>query len=175
MDAGAPLKLRSDEEIVADIVEHLKPLKKGSGNLLALTYTAANESTGVIGRYPGPILATLQLARQNISYAGVIREMARRAKKALKVLGDDFPANATFLLKQYAARRLDKRRNLLMEFCADQAIELVKTFSSDPPVSTAFGNVHSIAQFIFEAATGEPPAGTSLLKACQKALRRLKR
>ena len=164
MDAGVPLKLRPDKEIVADIVECLKPLKKGSGNPLALTYTAANEFTGVIGRYPGPILAILQLARQNISRASVIRETAKRAEKALKVLGDDFPANATFLLRQYAAWKLDKRRNLLMEFCADQAIELVKAYSSDPPVSTAFGN-----------ATGAPASETGLLKACQKALRRLKR
>ena len=156
MDAGTTLKPRSYEEIVADIVRCLKPLKHGSGDL---------STPPKAGGYPGPIYAVIRLARVNfagsITRARNIKATAKYLKKVRAKLGDDCPPKVALAIHEYVQQvsTLSERHDRFVDFCAEHALSLVKQFSTKRPVTTPFGNVHAIAQFIYEAVIGEPPPG----------------
>jgi hypothetical protein len=103
-----------------------------------------------------------------------IREIARSAQKAL-VTFYDFPELTGIggPLRQIAALNRatgpDKRFNHLQWLCAHQAHVLIKQFSDELPVSSQNGNMHAIAQLLFEAVAGQPCSERAgLLRAVKK-------
>ena len=145
-------------------------------------------SLGWLGNRESARLAVMQSIDWVVNFklpdVQTIRQKAMRVGKALAILKREFPA-AVLLGNEFTgiggelcrvagfhrAKGPDKRFNQLQWSCALQAYWLIKEFSSSPPVSTQDGNMHAIAQLLFEAATGRRCSKVGLLQTVKKVKR----
>jgi hypothetical protein len=160
-DRELRVRARRVAEALAAIGSVLKPLKRGVGD----PCEAILRSIKVCSLPPMPSGSAIR-AKATLAKA----TLAKNAR-----LGEGFPADVTDPLERYAAfiefRGLDPRSDQRADDCVEQAYFLTKIFSDEPPVGTAQGNVHSIAQLIFEAARGKRPSENGLLKAVRRVVR----
>jgi hypothetical protein len=104
------------------------------------------------------------------------KRKAARAAKALAALEQDIPWFGGFLFANVRraledivrSKGPDPRISFLDWICVSRARALVEEFSQKQPVTSQNGNVHMIAQFLHEAATGERGSEAGLLKAVKK-------
>jgi hypothetical protein len=153
---------RSHAEIADDITRALKPFKRRGADLRR------------------EILLRIEIAERPFdvgAYYDKARDEAKRAEKALAILGDGFP-EISALLKRAAGRKpwgMDRRFGVSQWLCALGAWSLIALFSKQPPVSAQGGNLHTIAQLIREAVTGTPGSSADTLRACKIVLREVRR
>lgn len=163
MTGQAISKPRSHDDIAFQIRVNLGELKPRSGDL-----------RGEILRHIG-IAASTSAELAPVLNASAIRAKARKAEKALAVLGGGFPAEVTDALKREAlftkVTGPDKRFGFLQWICAHQACVLIEQFSKQPAVSSQNKNLHSIAQLIHEAVTGQRGSKAGMLRSCKAVLR----
>jgi hypothetical protein len=176
---------RSTTDIVDDIVDNLRPLKRG-----------------VRGREVAKAaLLHIKIVRDVAAHfaqfgpAAVIRERAADAVAALVALEKALPHSTDTVSVcascgwetprswfDFASTRErielmqhiigpDPRMNTLHWLCAHQAIGLVNEFSEKPTVTTEAGDVHSIAQLLSEAVTGTQSSQVGLLWTVRKVMK----
>lgn len=163
---------RSLEEIADDIISELEPLRHDFDKTRAGILTVLKNLQGM-----PPLKKT--------GAATVIKKRAKRALDALAALEEVYPyihvGNSETLwvwnmveLLAHLKSAPDPRTNVSQLVYAYMAGSLVEQYSKRRPVMTEAergGNVHAIAQWLFEAATGEQIAKNKpvgLLSAVQK-------
>jgi hypothetical protein len=160
------MKARSTEESVAAIFDKLQPLKRDT----------VEDDLRLAIHQQISVLRTSGRLRDGIGIGGEIEKVTQRIlddlttlekllipeqwRLALLEATDGYATETEFDMmrtKIAAWSRIshDPRLNNLQHLCVRQARYLVERFSRVPPSKTEGGNVHTIAQLLFEAATGQ--------------------
>jgi hypothetical protein len=146
---------RSRDEIAQDIVDQLKPRRRGVGDPRPeiLHYI---ERTARLAVELRPVLRTKE-----------IREAAERADKAVAVLEREL-GGVDLGREQFRRRQHvigpNQRLGLVQRLAAHQAIALIEQLSQKPAVLTNGGNTHCVARLIYEAVTGQAASADALLR-----------
>jgi hypothetical protein len=174
---------RPRAEIVEDIAKELTPRKRGDPRPTISSYiyilSGKFDMVDGHGQRVGDGGALFLRMIKTLPRWRDVREKAEAIEKAISTFEREFPDLIDRALTAPLRASLAPYRNVsdgpehdvLGWLCANQAHALVRQFSRKDPVSTQNGNVHTIAQFIFEAVTGKAPSDNGLLQAVRRVVR----
>ena len=164
IDMRSVVTRRSLDEIIGDITAVLRPLKHGAGEPRAAisgivaTMEALRQQSGT---HTPAIKAKAKIALEKVwivwkeLHPSFVEFDPHRIERAFVAALAGSPT--TVLAPGYSRSTL----NFLRRLCVLFALSLIATFSKEkPPVSSDAGNVHRIAQLLFEAVTGRPGSNT---------------